>query len=484
MLHNLLWAQLSGSVYEVNAVWTGIGLVVAIALLILLSLKTKIHVFLALILGAVLILLFGGVPLNAIPGILTKGFGDTLSSIGIVIALGTLMGGIFEASGAAKSMARWFVKVLGRGKEEWALALTGFVVSIPIFCDSGFVILAPLMKSISQSTGKSVVWLGTALGIGLNVTHNSVPPTPGPLYVANAYGIDLGIFILCGLVVAAVSLIPAMMYAKKVGAIYNFIPNGKGGFEPSKGVKGSVDLGKEELPNTFLSFLPILLPIALIFLNTGAEIFKAPAVKLVDGKLIEGGFRFVCSFIGNAVPAVAIGTAVCIFTLGRKMDVKEIRKIMDAGLKDSGLILVVTGGGGILGQAIKSTTFATQIGTAMAHWRIPLWVVPLIIATIVRFAQGSGTVSLQTSSSIFAPIAAAQGASKMMIILCAMASCVGCVFYSYMNDSYFWVVTGNIGLEDLADRMKVWSFTTTIAWAAGVVCLLFFWLLFLIFGLL
>lgn len=204
-----------------------IGLIIGIILLIVLVLKTKIHAFIALILSAIVIGVIGGMPLQntklesgATFGIInsvTTGFGNTLGSIGIIIGFGVIMGQIFEVTGAAKRMALTFLKVFGKNREEEALAVTGFMVSIPIFCDSGFIILAPIAKAISRATKKSVISLGAALAAGLVITHSLVPPTPGPLGVAGIYGIDVGKFILIGFVLAIPMTLACTAYARYIG---------------------------------------------------------------------------------------------------------------------------------------------------------------------------------------------------------------------------------------------------------------------------
>lgn len=177
-----------------------IGLVIGIICLIFMIMKTKIHTFLALMIATILVGLIGGVEYSKIMESITKGFGGTLGSIGIIIGFGVMMGQIFEASGAAKKMALSFLKLFGKGREELAMAITGFLVSIPIFCDSGFIILTPLMKAISKETRKSIVSLGLALASGLVITHSLLPPTPGPVGVAGIFGVSVSSIILWGIV--------------------------------------------------------------------------------------------------------------------------------------------------------------------------------------------------------------------------------------------------------------------------------------------
>ena len=194
-----------------------LGLVVGVFLLSLLVLTTKIHTFIALIIASAATGIIGGMLPSEVVANITGGFGSTLGSIGIIIGFGVMMGRILEVSGAAERMAYTFIKVLGKGKEEWALAATGLVVSIPIFVDSGFVILSPLYKALSKKTKKSVVGLGVALAAGLIITHHLVPPTPGPLGVAGIFGADIGQVILWGIVFSIPLMIVGVIYAKYIG---------------------------------------------------------------------------------------------------------------------------------------------------------------------------------------------------------------------------------------------------------------------------
>lgn len=201
-----------------------LGLAIGIIVLIFLVLKTKVQAFLALIISTIIVGVVGGMPLTNITlddgktfGIInsiTTGFGGTLGSIGIIIGFGVMMGQIFEVTGAAKRMAFTFLKLFGKKREEEALALTGFLVSIPIFCDSGFVVLSPIAKAISKATKKSVIGLGVALAAGLVITHSLVSPTPGPLGVCGIFGVDVGKFILMTIVLAIPMAIACIAYAR------------------------------------------------------------------------------------------------------------------------------------------------------------------------------------------------------------------------------------------------------------------------------
>lgn len=445
-----------------------IGLLIGIVLLIFMVLKTKIQAFLALIITTVVIGVIGGMPLNTITldngtkfGILqsiTSGFGNTLSSIGIIIGFGVMLGAIFEETGVAKRMALCFLKVFGKNKEEEAMAFTGFLVSIPIFCDSGFIILSPIAKAISKVTKKSLISLGVALAAGLVITHTMVPPTPGPLGVCGIFGIDVGEFILLALVLSIPMTIVAIIYARKyIAKKLNWIVNEKDEIVPAPvGTVASddaINLDEKDLPSTFSSFLPILLPVVLILINTVSTATK-----------MTGGIFTILIFLGQPIVAVGIGLLTAIFVLGRKMSRKEILSFMEQGMMSAGIIMLVTGGGGALGQIIKDSGLGTYMAEGITAMHVPIILLPILISTVMRFIQGSGTVAMTTAASISAPIILASGANP---VLSALACCVGSCFFSYFNDSYFWVVNRTLGVSEAKDQIRVWSITTTIIWAVG-----------------
>lgn len=441
-----------------------IALFIGIVLLILLILKTKVHAFLGLIIAAVVIGLLGGMEPTAVPTSIINGFGGTLGSIGIIIGFGVMMGQIFDKTGAAEKMALTFIKIFGKKREHWAMALTGFIVSIPIFCDSGFVIVSPIAKAISKKSRRSIVAIAGPLAAGLVITHSLVPPTPGPLGVAGTFGVDVGKFILWGIVLALPMTIIATLYTQWLGKRLYQIPadNEEGWERPAKIEEPSdVDVLKpsRELPSAFESFLPLLAPIVLILLN---NIFSA-----VD--LSGTSYGKIITFLGTPIIAVGIGLLLAIFVLGRKMDRKTVLAEMDAGIKSAGIIILVTGGGGALGQILKDSGTGNYVAELLAGTSIPIIILPFIIATLVRFIQGSGTVAMVTAAGICAPILQAAGANMM---LGAFAACIGSLFFSYFNDSYFWVVNNLMGFKDTKEQIRNWSVTSTVAWAVGFVELL------------
>ena len=209
------------------------------------------------------------------------------------------------------------------------------------------------------------------------------------------------------------------------------------------------------VPGTFESFAPLLLPIVLILINT-----VATAMGKTDG------IMKVLIFLGQPIVAVGLGLIVAIFTLGRPFSREELLAAMERGMASAGIIMLVTGGGGALGQIIKDSGLGTYMADGLAKAAVPMIILPLVISTAMRFIQGSGTVAMTTAASISAPILIAAGVNPM---LGAIACCVGSLFFGYFNDSYFWVVNKTLGVSEAKEQLQVWSITSTIAWAVGVV---------------
>ena len=440
-----------------------IALLIGIVVLVYLILKTKVHAFLGLNIAAVLIGLIGGMPAAQIPGSIIKGFGGTLGSIGIIIGFGVMMGQIFDKTGAAERMALTFIKLFGKKHEHWAMAVTGFIVSIPIFCDSGFVVVSPIAKAISKKTRRSIVAIAGPLAAGLVITHSLVPPTPGPLGVAGTFGVDVGQFILWGIVIALPMTIASTLYSQWLGKrIYQLPADNEEGWERpaeiNEIVSDDVLVPSRELPSAFESFLPLLAPIVLILLS-----------NICSAMGVTGEAKTVISFLGSPIIAVGIGLLLAIFVLGRNLDRSTALFEMDKGIKAAGLIMLVTGGGGALGQILKDSGTGNYVAQLLSKTAIPIIILPFIISTIVRFIQGSGTVAMVTAAGICAPIVQAAGGNMM---LGAFAACIGSLFFSYFNDSYYWVVNNLMGMKDTKEQIRNWSISSTIAWVVGFIELL------------
>jgi gluconate:H+ symporter, GntP family len=440
-----------------------VGLVLAIVVLIFLVVKTKVHVFLALIIAASITGLVGGMAPPDVVNAITEGFGSTLGSIAIVIGFGVMMGRILEVSGAAERLAYTIVKVLGKRKEEWAMAITGYIVAIPIFVDSAFIILSPLAKALSKKTGKSIVALAIALAGGAVVIHSAVPPTPGPLGVAGIFGIDIGWMIISGMLFAIPIVIAMVIYAKWLGKRIYQVPSedGMDWVRPEKQLdveQWLEEKEQKELPSLLRSCLPIVVPIVLIFMNTTLNAMEA-----------SGPFVDYMTFFGSPVIAVGIAVLLAIYGLFGHIQRSEALERMEEGIKQAGIVLLVTGAGGALGFVLRQTGVGEHIGEIVVNTGIPAIMLPFVIATLVRFIQGSGTVAMITAASISAPILADMDVN---MVLAGQAAALGSLFFSYFNDSLFWVVNRTIGIKQAKEQILVWSVPTTIAWFISLIMLL------------
>ncbi len=450
-----------------------LGLAIGIIMMIVLVSKTKVHTFIALLAAAIVTGLIGGMPISdtvvngeTVTGIISSiqnGFGNTLKSTGIIIGLGVMMGGILEASGGAERLAYSFIKAVGKKHEEWALAITGWFISIPVFADSAIVIFAPLCKAMSRVTGKSIVSLALALACGLQLTHCLVPPTPGPLTAATTLGVDVGQMILAGAIISIPMLIVVMFYVKPLGKKLYQVPNDQGGYDrmeyKAEYIKTMDNLdeliGQKDLPKLFPSIAPILVPIVLILLKTVLD-------------FVDASNAFV-DLIGSPIVALGIGTLLAIYGLARKKPTKEVLKYMDEAIKSTGIIMLITGAGGSLGQIIKDSGIGDALGELVVKSPLPAVLIPFVIAALMRIALGSATVAITTAANLSAPLLAVLNVSPLLM---ALSCCVGAISFSYFNDSGFWVWNGMFGVSELKDQLRCKTAVSMIMAGVGIVELL------------
>lgn len=429
-----------------------IALVVGMAVLIVLIMKTKLHPALSLVISAVVVGIVGGVGLTAIPGLITSGFGNTLAGIGLVIAFGCMMGQIMEETNAAKVMAHTFIKALRGKNEEVAMGITGFLVSIPIFCDSALIVLAPLVKSISQAKKKSLTGLALIMACCLNITHTSVPPTPGPLAVVAQFGdtIDLGAYILFGIAMGIPLMIVIIIMGRIVGRKWYKIVDENGEIidvSPEQAKEYAVLSSQptvpeldpnETYPSAFMAFAPILIPVVLILLSTVTSMVYKGEDNIVT-QLI--------AFFGSPVIAIAIALLVSIYGLAGNKSRQEVLDCLERGVKSCGTIILITGAGGAFGNIIKSSGIGDVIAQGLANSNLPVLLLPFLVAAILKLVLGSGTVAMTTTATICAPILMQIPGANMMF--CAYAACIGAQVFSLHNDSFFWVLTRTFKLDKL-----------------------------------
>ena len=456
-----------------------LGLGLGILVMIILVAKTKVHSFIALLIAALITGIIGGMPILTVKvggkttvgviNAISTGFGNTLSSTGIIIGLGVMMGAILEKSGAAEKLAVSFIKLVGKGNEEWALGVTGWVVSIPVFADSAVVMLCPLCKAISRVTGKSVIGLGLSLACGLQLTHVLVPPTPGPLTAAGMLGIDVGQMIAGGAILSVPMLLVIVPYCKWIGKKIYQVVNEEGEYiRPAKGEQVKLAstemldqfLNRTDLPPLWISAAPIVLPLVLILTKT-----------VLDLMGIDKGTSFysVVALLGSPIVALMIGCLIAIYGLVPNRDTKEVLKMMDDGIKDTGIIMLITGVGGSLGYVVRASGIGTVLGQMVVSWPIPAVLIPFCIAALMRICLGSATVAIVTSASLTMPL---MGQLTISPLLMALSCCVGAISFGYFTDSGFWVWNGMFGVSDLKEQLECKTAVSMIMAGTGLLELL------------
>ena len=397
-------------------------LAVILVLVVIATTRFKIHPFISLVLAALVVgLLYGMDPAMVITKI-SEGFGSTLSSIGIIIALGTMIGIFLEKSGGTKVLAASLLKLMGEKRAPLTMNLTGLIVSIPVFCDSAFVILSSLNKALSKKTGIPLAVFAIALSTGLYVTHVFVPPTPGPLAAAAVLNAELGLVIIFGLLVAIPVALVGLLWAKRIGKT---IGSNQQLEEPS-GEK------EEKRPATIMAFAPILLPVVLIALRSVA---RYPTHPFGEGTLYE-----IIDFIGNPIIALLLGLFMVYFLGGMKKPEQKFQWVSTA-LKEAGLIILVTGAGGAFGNVLRASDIGDILGQQLSGMQAGI-LLPFIIAAILKSAQGSSTVAIITTAALVSPMMESLGiTTEIAKALTVLSVGAGAMTVSHINDSYFWVVS-------------------------------------------
>lgn len=402
-------------------------LLLSVLFIIVSTTRLRLHPFLALLFVTILYGLFSGMPLGELVDSINNGFGTTLGYIGIVIVAGCIIGTFLEESGGAYSMAEWILKIVGQKHVPLVMSIIGFFVSIPVFADSGFVVLTPLNKALSKRAGISFAGATIALAMGLMVTHCLVPPTPGPIAAAGILKADIGLVIAFGVVVSPLALVTAWLFATKVASRTWIDPN------PDL---SEADLKKKlaEAPSAFKAFIPIVLPILLIVLRSIGDIPSEP--------FGNGTLNNLIGFIGQPVIALLIGVLLS-FLLPRKLEKKMLSTTgwVGKGLMSAAIIILITGAGGSFGTVLRNSGIADVIGESLANMRLGIFL-PFLIAAAMKSAQGSSTVALITTASILAPLMGTLGFhTDVEIALVVLSIGAGSMVVSHANDSYFWILT-------------------------------------------
>ena len=417
--------------------------VISIILMIVMISKLKVHPFLALMSISLVLAIVAGIDLSKIPAMIGVGFSGTFKSIGIVIIFGTIIGTVLEKTGAALKLADMVVKLVGQRRPELAMLIMGWVVGIPVFCDSGFVVLNSIREALYKKIAASPVAMSVALSGGLYASHVFIPPTPGPIAAAGTLGLggNLLLVIIMGTVVSIPVLLAVYFFAKSVGKSVTISDK-----EADATITASYDeLLKKfgTLPSGFLSLAPIIMPI--IFMAVGSVIDVLAKQGMLDKAAL---LSKIFLFLGNPIIALAIGVIFCVFLLAETKKMREFDHITNESLKIAGPILFITAAGGVLGNVITEAGFVNFIKENASTIKAIGIFFPFIISAVLKTAQGSSTVAIITTASIMGAFSADNSlmhtlgfTSEISAALCVMAIASGAMCVSHANDSYFWVVT-------------------------------------------
>lgn len=438
--------------------WLIAVLIISIIAIIGGTSKYKIHPFLVLLGASYFVAISAGMPAGKIAGVIASGFGNLMASIGLVIVIGTLLGVVLEKSGAAIKLAEIITQVVGPRYPALAMSLIGYIVSIPVFCDSAFVILTSVRKSLATRTGKSPMILSIALATGLYATHTLVPPTPGPIAAAGNLGLEnhLGLVILMGLAVAFVTMLAGYAWALQTGKHRT----------ASDEINTSTNAPEHsrKVPAGWKSLLPIILPIVLIALRSFAIFPSKP--------FGEGWLFTLLDFVGHPINALALGFVASLF-LFPKFDKETLTGWIGEGITAAAPILLITGAGGAFGAVLKETQIADTLGNMLAQYHLGIFL-PFVIAAIFKTAQGSSTVALVATSALIAPMLSSLGLDSVYgASLAVMAIGAGAMTVSHANDSYFWVVTQFSGIN-VSTGYKTHTIATLIQ---GITAMVVVWLM-------
>jgi len=437
-----------------------IYLLAAVVLIVYATSKLQLHPFLALLLAAILYGLASGMELPLLIQSINDGFGGTLGKIGLVIILGVIIGAFLEESGGAYAIAERVLKIIGEKRVPLAMTIIGYIVSIPVFADSGFVILAPLNRALTKRAKQSLAVTAMALALGLMASHALIPPTPGPIAAAGILNANLGMVIFWGLVTTIIALVPTFLITTRLAARYYI--------DPAPDLTETEILKKKvQAPGAFKSILPIFIPILLIVLKS----FNDYAKWLETGPIYEG-----LNFLGTPVIALLIGLAFALL-LPKKLEKRMLSTEGWVGkaLKDAAIIIMITGAGGIFGKVLQNSGIAAVIGGTLGTYNIGL-LLPFLIAAAIKTAQGSSTVALITTASIMAPLMSQLGLeSETTTALVVLIIGAGSLVVSHANDSFFWILT-QMSDMDVATGYRLQSVGTGLLGCFSAMVIFVIWM--------
>jgi Gnt-I system low-affinity gluconate transporter len=430
----------------------------AVAFLLLLVLRLKISAFIALILTSIYVGILAGMPLSEIPASIQKGMGGTLGFVATVVGLGAIFGQILESSGGAESLAHYLLKKFGQNKASWAMMLTGFIVAIPVFLDVALIILIPIIYALARDTKKSLLYFGIPLLAGLAVAHSFIPPTPGPIAVAEILGVPLGWVILIGIILG----LPTAIIAGPVFGNYiskKIIIQPFSMFSEEK----AETISAKNLPSFWLIIILIGIPLILIIISTLTEV-------MIENKIInETLFTGILVFAGHPFTALTLATVLSIYLLGikRGMSRQKILDLSTRALGPAGIIILITGAGGVLKQILVDSGIGTMMAESIAGSALSPILLAWILAAIIRVTQGSATVAMITAAGIISPVLPVFKLDDPHMALVVIAIASGATILSHVNDSGFWLVSKYFGMDE-KQTLQSWTIMETIIAFSGL----------------
>lgn len=419
----------------------------AVALILFLIIVCKVHAFLTLIIVSLVTAFVAQVPVSAIAKTLTDGFGGTLAGVALLVALGAMLGRLIEHSGGAKALADKFVEVFGEKRAPFALGIASLILGFPMFFDAGLVMMLPIIFAIARRVSKANVLLfGIPAAAAFSVMHVFLPPHPGPVTATEAYGANLGLVLLLGLVVVfPVWYVSGYLWGKFIAAR---IPL------PVPALFGEKDDDQPANPPRPLTIvLLLLLPMFLIFMNTGLTTLASAGAVSTDDLWVQ-----VLVLLGNSFVALLITVIVATFVLGtrRGENGTALEKVVDSALGPVASVILITGAGGMFGGVLRASGIGDALADTLSDLGLPIIVAAYVIAVIIRLAQGSATVALVTAAGLAAPAVAAGDFNPLQVAAIVLATAAGSVFAGHVNDSGFWLVGRLMGM-DVKTTLKTWT---------------------------
>lgn len=426
-------------------------LIISILLIILLTVRYKIHAFFALSTACAVMGIGVGLPVDTVIATMKQGFGHIMQSLGFIIVFGTVLGVILEHTGCTTAMASFILKRTGENKSALAMNITGFLVGLPIFCDSGYIVLSGLNNQLAQRAKLVMPFMATSLAAGLYSVHCLIPPHPGAAAAAGTLHVDFGKLILWGIVVAVPASAVGYWWAKYASRNISFTPI------PAD----RSNTQNKNTPSALQAFIPVFVPIVLIAAGAFTSIEKN-----------EGMLWNILGVVGNPVIALCIGILLTLPVL-YKLPNKAISSMLQDGAEKAGGILVIIGAGGAFGAILSSTNIGTHLGNNLPLGKLGI-LFPFLLASLLKTAQGSSTVAIITAASIIQPSLPALGlntAPGSMLAVLAMGA--GSMMISHANDAYFWVISKFSGVE-MKTMLRVYSVATIFM---GISAMIFVYLL-------